>query len=547
MLLFCALGLQSVPAQTSQPVLRIASSNGVNTVFWPLTAYSHILQTAPNLSPSATWTNLVTGDQVVALNTYPFTGGYAVCLTNVVGDEMAYNLPTNSGQRFFRTSTTHYLNPCNFAIFYYGLLEFSGGATMIVNGRVHASGPIYVGTSASLTFNATVTTASGLSAPLVGSTGWTPSNPSTWNTFFNGNPGYITNATGLDVFKSDWTNFHCMVEIPPANEDPTSPNGMVRLYNSATVILLVTNDISSGTNPTVKLTIQTSVNGTLPGNDPNPLVLLYTNVSPARLSTNLPFLSLTNQFYDQREQKTNLVTQIDVGRFSSWVSTNQIVQNKLPLAAGMYPPILYVADRRNVTPRQLAVVRLKNGAQLLHFNMGYGFTPVTPNPLYVWGNYNVQTSASDTNAPAGTSNTVPAALISDALTVLSPNWTDSESFTAYSQSATANDAADMIINAAIITGTVASTGTSSTTFSGGVHNLPRLLEDWTGRNLWLNTSIIRLWDSQRATNQFRNPAGFNPAPVNPYYNPPTRHFSYDTNFLNPYKIPPGVPLFIVTP
>ena len=414
---------------------------------------------------------------------------------------------------------------------------------MIVNGRVHASGPIYVGTSATLTFNAPVTTASWLGAPLVAgmTNGWTPSAADTWHTFFNGNPGYITNATGLDVFKSNWTNFHCMVEIPPANEDPTSTNGMMRLYNSATVILLVTNDISSGTNPTVKLTMQTSINGTVPGADPAKVVLFYTNASPALLSTYLPFLSLNNQFYDQREQKTNLVTQIDVGRFSSWASG----QNKLLFGT----PILYVADRRNVNSKQLTVVRVNNGAQL-PANSGFGFTLATPNPLYVWGNYNVQTSASAANASAGTTNTaytVPAALISDALTVLSPNWFDSESYFAYSQFSTANDAADMTINAAIITGTVASTGTSDTTYSGGVHNLARMLEDWSGRNLWLNTSIIRLWDSQWATNQFRNPAGFNPAPVNPYYNPPTRHFSFDPNLLDPYKIPPGVPIFIVTP
>jgi hypothetical protein len=50
-----------------------------------------------------------------------------------------------------------------------------------------------------------------------------------------------------------------------------------------------------------------------------------------------------------------------------------------------------------------------------------------------------------------------------------------------------------------------------------------------------------------ATNQFRNPQGFAPAPVNPYYNPPIRHFSFDLNFLNPAKIPPGIPMFEVVP
>ena len=192
-----------------------------------------------------------------------------------------------------------------------------------------------------------------------------------------------------------------------------------------------------------------------------------------------------------------------------------------------------------------------NGAQLPD-NNGWGFTVATPNPLYVQGNYNVQTVGSAANASAGTNDTaysVPAALISDALTVLSFHWSDAVSFTsAYTQvnaNYTATD--NNTINAAIITGTMPSTGTSASTYSGGVHNLPRLLEDWSGKNLWLNTSIIRLWNSQMATNQFCNPAGFNPVPVNPYYNAPTRHFNFDTNFLNILKTPPGAPLFVSPP
>ena len=194
-------------------------------------------------------------------------------------------------------------------------------------------------------------------------------------------------------------------------------------------------------------------------------------------------------------------------------------------------------------------MRLVNGAQL-PANNGIGFTVATQNPLYVIGNYNVQIAGSAANASAGTSNTtytVPAALMSDSLTVLSSHWTDATSFTStYSQGNSLYTATDNnTINAAIITGTMPSTDITGSTFSGGVHNLPRLLEDWSNKNLWLNTSILRLWDSNMATNQFRNPYGFNPAPVNGYYNPPTRHYSFDLNFLNPSKVPPGIPVALV--
>jgi hypothetical protein len=65
-------------------------------------------------------------------------------------------------------------------------------------------------------------------------------------------------------------------------------------------------------------------------------------------------------------------------------------------------------------------------------------------------------------------------------------------------------------------------------------NVPRLLEDWTADTLTLNTSIVNLFYSARATNWFANPGI--------YYFAPTRQFSFDQNFTNWTKLPPGTPL-----
>ncbi len=435
------------------------------------------------------------------------------------------------------------------AIFYNGLLEFTQCATMIVNGRVQANGPIYVGTSASLTFNSGVSTTDTLTAPFVDglTSGWTPGTPSTWRTTFNAVPSYSEHVQSVTV-SLNMTNSHFLIDVPPANEDPTSSVGQQRLFNQAQMVLIVTNT-ASGPNPTVQLKLQNSVNGQVPGGDPSPVILTYTNATPDFLRTNLPFLSLTNSAYDQREYDTNIITQINVTNFANWIATNDTIQGKLPSSAGVYPTILYVADRRTNSARQLSSVRLVNGARL-PANNGLGFTVATMNPLYVQGNYNVQTASSAANASAGTTNTantVPAALLSDSLTVLSTHWSDAVSFSSVYTTGNANYTAtdNNTINAAIVTGTMPSTGTSGTTFSGGVHNLPRLLEDWSNKNLYLNTSILRLWDSNMATNQFRNPYGFSPAPVNGYYNPPTRRYSFDQNFLNSSKVPPGIPVALV--
>jgi len=423
------------------------------------------------------------------------------------------------------------------AIFYNGTLEFSYCATMIVNGRVHANGDIDVGTSASLTFSNVVSTTGIIAGPnLDGSSTaqWDPNNPSSWNTTFVA--GSVQDSPSVTV-SLNMTNSHFMIDFPTSTQTgPSYANistNAQMLYNQAQMVLLVTNT-ASGTN-VVQLTLQSSYNGQVPGADPSPVTITYTNASPGVLASNLPFLTLTNMTYDQRETDTNTFTQIDMGQLSSWLTTNSTIQSKLPAASQVYPTILYVADNRPLTTTVLPSVRLVNAAQI-PANNGYGFTVATKNPLYVKGNYNTQTSA---GSSTGTANTyeVPAALLSDALTLLSPSWTDSEGYTTFNQNSSADNASTMTVNAAIVTGTIPSTGSGTTTFSGGVHNLPRLLEDWSGVDLYLNTSIIRLWNSNMATNQWKYQGT--------YYLPPTRHFSFDQNFLNPAKVPPGIPVALV--
>ena len=128
--------------------------------------------------------------------------------------------------------------------------------------------------------------------------------------------------------------------------------------------------------------------------------------------------------------------------------------------------------------------------------------------------------------------------MSDALTILSGNWVDANSgATLGSSGGGVRTAINDTVNAAILTGIVPSAGSGATTFSGGAMNLPRLLEDWGNGGavtLTLNTSIVNLFASTRATNQFQNPGN--------YYYAPTRQFSFDQNFLQYSRQPPGTPM-----
>ncbi len=263
--------------------------------------------------------------------------------------------------------------------------------------------------------------------------------------------------------------------------------------------------------------------------------ILATNFTA--ITATLPFLSLTNgnttnaplAFYDAREVKNVRVTQVDMGRLTRWLATNSLVLAKFPYGSGICPSILYVADNRTnantEAGAELTVVRLMNGPVIptnaTPSGQPAGFTIATANPLYVWRNYNTTTR-------------LPASLVSDALTVLSPNWLDSRS----TSNLALRLATDTTINAAIMTGLVPSTGSDTNSFSGGLHNFIRLLEDWSKgtpqKTLFLFTSLVNLYPSKSATGPFKNPGQ--------YYFAPFRNYLFETNFVAASQLPPGTPL-----
>jgi hypothetical protein len=441
-----------------------------------------------------------------------------------------------------------------YAIFYNGPLEFTKCADMVIRGRTHANDIICVGTTATLVFNDIVTSTKTVDGPT--RDGWTPS---PWNQGTTFKAGYSTNVPTVTVSMT-MTNTHAIIEIPPDAESPSSQQGLLRLFNQAQVVIVVTNEPSNATNiPWMRLTLQN--NAVIPGADPNKgkYTYVYTNgvftnflVDPTTQPNGIEnFLSVTNKFTDIREYQTNLfVTQINVGAYASWVSTNKfcVTPPNNKFSADSPPTILYVADRRDVgtSPYKLSVVRLANANQLPNNNK-LGWSVGTQNPLYIKGNYNITADGTHfATKPDQTTNAntcVPAALLCDAITILSTSFNDATS----PSSRPAAAATTNTVNAAVITGNVPSTGQDAVTFSGGVHNLMRLQEDWgSSRYVIFNTSIVVLFASQMATNQFRNPVGWsNPSPINPYYTAPTRLWGFDPNFYDPAKQPPGVPTALV--
>jgi hypothetical protein len=148
------------------------------------------------------------------------------------------------------------------------------------------------------------------------------------------------------------------------------------------------------------------------------------------------------------------------------------------------------------------------------------------------GNYNVQTNTGgallDTT---NTSKTWPAALMGDALTILSSSWSDT--YTNTTSLGSRGTAGNSTVNAACLEGIVPSVTVGGVEhYSGGLENFLRLEEDWS-KQLTYNGSIVVMFPSVYATNYWHVTGVF--------YNPPTRKWGFDSNFKTPEGSPPGVP------
>jgi hypothetical protein len=171
-----------------------------------------------------------------------------------------------------------------------------------------------------------------------------------------------------------------------------------------------------------------------------------------------------------------------------------------------------------------------------------GFTIASENPVYVLGDYN--SSAADASWGGGADPAhSAAAIIADAVTMLSNNWSDLVDFQNPSQSgkrAGANTYYRMAIAAGKninfpIPGYAKPAAGSSNDFGtdGGTHNFLRFLESW-GSTINYKGSLVSMFYSTYATGTFKDGT---------VYGAPTRNYSFDPLFAQPSNLPPGTPLF----
>jgi hypothetical protein len=371
-----------------------------------------------------------------------------------------------------------------FGVFYQNLLEIFPGAPMTFNGLIHSNANIYLGTSATLTVQQNMTAGGTISIY----------QPGTYHgNYFSGPVTLQSQNPGVE-----------QLTLPvPQGIDPI--NMIERGTDSYRLESLSGLKIIDGI-----------------AYDKNNNVI---NLSSSCGSNN-PVSTSTAAFYDVREGKKVDIIQIDLGKLQKCSAAYNAL-NSPP--TGGDPGILYVSKTTGTT--DLSAVRLIDGANLYNggpsntITLPSGLMVATDNPLYIQGDFN--TTLTNTKEP------VPAALASDALTILSNNWTsptDTNSIN-HTSDLTYRVATNTTVNAAIMTGNVPTVDpTTGNQYSGGLENFPRFLENWSGQTLTYGGSLTCLWQSQRATGKWVNGS--------PVYSAPNRAWSYN---MDPNNMPPGTP------
>jgi hypothetical protein len=475
-----------------------------------------------------------------------------------------------------------------FAIFYNVNLEIAPGAAMNITGPVFCNQSIWEGSSLT-TFSSRVTA--------VGTNDTLAADPFANNYSKDGGPTFtlagqpsisndpLTMPMGTN---NDPAVIQALLNLPPTNWPMNtaaafSTNGQIYLANSAD--LYITNSFNG-----INSSSPSGINNTLiyysdSANLPYPQALIANDFFILRVAapggrtitnlvstntlagidciTNVQYAGysfVTNVlFYDWREGwnggsgiggkgKAVQALQIDIAKLNIWrtnVATNgvlggNVVSGGNANAANWYNqqcilhkghPIdsIYVYTAVPLTATTLPAVRVVNGQILQSISYGtvvYGLTVATSFPMYVKGNYNTTDGSGSSLAVNTTDNTYPAALMADSITILSPSWDDSQTGKMPSPSETT-------INAACLEGIVQTDPTISGDYSGGVENFLRLLENWSGVNLWYNGSIVVMFPSQYAVGHWQNTGN--------YYNAPTRKWAFDLNFAQQGKLPPLTP------
>lgn len=479
---------------------------------------------------------------------YYFTAAVRATIEDPIFGTIEYR----AGRRFVRSETS----VLQFSVFYQGDMEIASGANMIINGPMSTNGSAYIGAQAGVEITITdeisvLNEFNGSANLLDGTTHRKPGalgSSVLHDPIFDPNPNdadtpdqptargaQVKKLTGPENFVGGVNVGKALADYPEAYENfsgtadanevyraviappPTSSEGVAlaedpmvasrRMYNRAGIVVTISEN-SEG-QPVVNV-----------GTPSNPTA--YNATVAAQLDEIIPPDERRKDVFDKREQRVMKMTSLDVAALSNALATNSSL-------ATAYNGVLYIHDTTTGTrgSGDGAGIRLVNGSTTPAINNAdgqpKGFAVVSNNALYIQGDYN---TTAITDGSSTRSN--PAVLMGDAVTILSAGWNDENSSAGIDQrrATPAEGSSEMVLNAGILTGNTPSTSDPPTN-SGGVQNLVRLMEDWSGYRVTIRGSMGQLFSSKYMNSEFKSPAQPLPDDDLVYWVPDERRLDFD--------------------
>jgi hypothetical protein len=260
--------------------------------------------------------------------------------------------------------------------------------------------------------------------------------------------------------------FHELIEVPVSGSPDPKEIADQRLYNKATLKIEIDSSEPLDSPKRIKIT---DSHGDISESD-------------KRRTKIIEAIDGSTTIYDWREGNGAS------GQASGYVKVTSVDIQKLNTALDDitdFDGVLYVRD---IAPGKNAI-RIINGSNLSRdltiasedpiyvqgdYNTGWGGSGPTHDPNYVPSNNGGNASGTDDSIVSGYQKK-SAAIIADAIVVLSNNWNDANSGLSLGY----RTATNTTINAAMLCGIVQSlAGKGQAGYSGGAENFPRLLEAW---------------------------------------------------------------------
>jgi hypothetical protein len=395
--------------------------------------------------------------------------------------------------------------PWTWGIFYNDVLEITPGTPLSLTGAIHTNNSLYTGSS-----NLTITNSTVSNVSIFGTLGyvgsWTvgyapgdtyhtaaptapdyPSGqpPAQENNFlpFGWSVGQTFNITDTNGNNDGYRE---IVEVPASGTDALSSQ---RYYNQAYVRIIVDASGNATYYDSSGYPCSASAGSTLQKQ-------IFNTFNSA--------LAKNETFTDNREGSTVTVCTLDVSKVTTDVNAGKLTN---------FNGVVYFSDQRasqtGGTPKN--GLRIKNGSALpttTSNGVTPGLTLASDNPVYIQGDFNTGTNPPSNSgtptSPTGSGYTrQPAAVIGDAVTLLSNAWLDNNSSKALSNRVASNTT----VNAAIVAGDVP---TANGNYSGGAENLVRFLEDWASKTFTYYGSLVEIYHSRQAIGTWGKANVYNP-------------------------------------